>query len=186
MVTLGDDVAVHLLEEARQTAAAQLLDAVALLDQVAGHETVAMAAQHREELLAGVGEQRLGLLKRLLHPGLGGRLDPIELREEIGVLRVAGSRRLPQLAHLRRVDDLQVVVLAELHRLVEERADGEIEEGFAVFGRRRLLVTAKQLVAALLQAEEDARLAVTHQGLQVFEAQLLASSLRVDHLADNL
>ena len=90
------------------------------------------------------------------------------------------QRRVSQGAHARPVDLALVEVLAELHRLVEEAAHREVEEGLAMHrlgGSGGLHAEAG--VAALLEAEQGRVVAFTDQRLDVLEVQLAeAEALR--------
>ncbi len=116
-------------------------------------------------------EERLGFREGLGQALARDREDAREFLEEplAARLRVA-SRGLD----LRRVDLELVEVLAQLHRFVEERSDGQIEERDA----RQVVAEyagPEQRVAAFLQPEQNARLGVAHQNLQLLETQTSAA-----------
>ena len=130
-----------------------------------------MRAQEHAELPPRLLQQRLALGERLGEPLARGRENSREFLEEPLAARLGVAARG---LDLRRVDLELVEILAQLHRLVEERAHGEVEEHHA----RQVVahVTGpEQRVAALLQAEQHARLAVASERLHLLEAQTAAA-----------
>ena len=108
-----------------------------------------MGPQQRAELSPRLLQQRLGLGERLGQPLARRRENPRELLEEPLAARLGLAARG---LDLRRVDLELVEVLAQLHRLVEERADGEVEERHA----RQVVAEhagPEQRVAAFFQPE---------------------------------
>ena len=166
----------HLAEQARQIAAEDRGEIVALLDQQPRCEPVVrLGAEQPLELDGGLLQQRLGLLESLGEADAALGEDLLELPEQLLAVFAGGGA---QRAHLGTVDGMLVEVLAELHALVEERSDREVEERPAADAG--LAVVAEQLVAALLEAKEHCFLAVADQPLDALEAQLAAPVERGD------
>jgi hypothetical protein len=75
-----------------------------------------------------------------------------------------------------------VEALAELHRLVEERAHGEVEQHLAAHGSGASLSGPEEGVAALLEPKQDAAFASPHQLLELREAELVPAVAREQSL----
>ena len=117
--------------------------------------------QHRQQLIPGSTQQRLDSERPSRR-----RWSTAE-RIFSNSWNSAAFSRSPtaeQRAHLRPVDLALVEVLAERHRLVEQRADGEVEERLAAHRGGRS-ARAEQRVAALLEPEQHARIVVADEVL---------------------
>jgi hypothetical protein len=162
--------AVELGQEVFQAAPEHLLHQRPMLQQVPDHVSVARAlGQEHGELLPGAVQQ----LADLAHSGLetlGARgQDALELPEEPGGL-VGGAA---EGTHPGRVHLPLVEVLPQLHRFVEERSHGQVEQDLAVPGVPVFAAArAEQGVAALLQAEQRAAFVTGEQRVHVGESQL--------------
>ena len=161
----------NLLQQRVQSVGEHLIDQIAVLDQVTGHEAVRRVGLEKDsELTCGLEKKALGLLEGFVQPRPDAIEDPLELAKQETHLRLRCGAQSPDLG---AVDVALIEALAKLHRLVEERTDREVEEGLGTnphhlpFGAR-----PEKGVAALLQAEEHALLAGADQGLHVLEAEI--------------
>ena len=119
-------------------------------------------------------QQRLGFLQRLVQPDRRRGEDLLELIED--PLDVGAGLR-PQRPHLGAVHHALIEILAELHRLVEQRPDGEIEERLALGDdARRAIGLPEERVATLLQPEQHAVLVVADEPLHTSNASAPAAS----------
>ena len=175
--------AVNLLQQRVQSVGERPIDQIAVLDQVTGHEAVRRVGLEKDpELTCGLEKKDLGLLEGLVQPRPNAVEDPLELAKQETHLRLRCGAQSPDLG---AVDVALIEALAKLHRLVEERANREIEEGLRTnphhfpFG-----VRPEEGVAALLQAEEHALLAVADQGLHLLEAEI-ARPVSRRHVAEH-
>jgi hypothetical protein len=108
-------------------------------------------------------------VKTLLEPVRDLSQDLLEFLEEVVGFAL---RRVAQRPDARPVDLALIEILPELHRLVEEGADGEVEENLAAHGHAGAAGSgSEQRVATLLEPEQNAGLFVREEGLQFFEAQ---------------
>ena len=146
-----------------------------VLDEKPSHQPVlTIVREQLPELLAGQAKERTRLLKALRETHGRPTQDFLEVAED----RIRFSSRFSaELFDPRHVDLPLVDVLAEFHRLVEERTHREVKELTRSNGGRTRAGEPKESVTVLLQAEENAALVVAHEFLDVGETQPVAIPL---------
>ena len=161
--------AVHLLEQRIQREAEDRFHFFRPLDHEPHRPVVAQICDQQPELVGGPLREGFQLAHALVEPIVHGAEHLLELVEQ-------GLRLLPGIglerAHARAVDLALVEVLAQLHRLVEQRAHGEIEQRLAMRGAANDAAgPAEQRVGPLLEPEQHAALVVADQRGELREAQ---------------
>ena len=130
-------------------------------EQAARHPPIARSfEQEPAQLVPRLGEQHAHLGHDLALARHALAEDAVELDDQrLGLL----VRRLAQERHPRPVHVALIQALAQLHRLVEERSECQVEERLVADHLAGELVGAEERMALLLHPEEHGALVVSHQ-----------------------